>query len=98
VVAIAVWARGLGLARNKRVAEARVEIDKLGQIESRLRASDNDYWASQVRILKLEVTAWSAQAHGQGDEALALMRKGADEEDAIEKLPVTPGPIVPGRE
>jgi len=98
VVAIAVWARGLGLARNKRVAEARVEIDKLGQIESRLRASDNDYWASQVRILKLEVTAWSAQAHGQGDEALALMRKGAHEEHAIEKLPVTPGPIVPGRE
>ena len=26
------------------------------------------------------------------------MRKGADEEDAIEKLPVTPGPIIPGRE
>jgi hypothetical protein len=27
-----------------------------------------------------------------------LMRKAADEEDAIEKLPVTPGPIIPGRE
>jgi tetratricopeptide (TPR) repeat protein len=98
VVAIAVWARGLGLARNGRVAKARVEIDKLGQIERRLRASNNDYWATQVRILKLEVMAWSAQADGEGDEALALMRKGADEEDAIEKLPVTPGPIIPGRE
>jgi hypothetical protein len=98
VVAIAVWARGLGLARNGRVAKARVEIDKLGEIERRLRASNNDYWATQVRILKLEVMAWSAQADGEGDEALALMRKGADEEDAIEKLPVTPGPIIPGRE
>jgi len=57
VVAIAVWARGLGLARNGRVAAARVEIDKLGQIERRLRASNNDYWATQVRILKLEVMA-----------------------------------------
>jgi hypothetical protein len=26
------------------------------------------------------------------------MRASADEEDAIEKLPVTPGPIVPARE
>jgi Tfp pilus assembly protein PilF len=26
------------------------------------------------------------------------MRAAADEEDAIEKLPVTPGPIVPARE
>jgi hypothetical protein len=26
------------------------------------------------------------------------MRKAADEEDAIEKLPVTPGPIPPARE
>jgi hypothetical protein len=26
------------------------------------------------------------------------MRDAADEEDAIEKLPVTPGPIVPARE
>ena len=28
----------------------------------------------------------------------ALMRASADEEDAIEKLPVTPGPIIPARE
>ena len=26
------------------------------------------------------------------------MRSAADEEDAVEKLPVTPGPIVPARE
>jgi len=32
------------------------------------------------------------------EEAVALMREAADDEDAIEKLPVTPGPIVPGRE
>ena len=32
-----------------------------------------------------------------GEQALALMRSVADE-DAIEKLPVTPGPIVPARE
>jgi uncharacterized protein HemY len=27
-----------------------------------------------------------------------LLRQAADEEDAVEKLPVTPGPVVPARE
>lgn len=98
VVAIAVWARGLGLARSGRAAEAHTETDKLRQIEVQLRTSANDYWATQVRILVREVMAWSAQASSKPDEAVALMREAADEEDAIEKLPVTPGPIVPARE
>ena len=42
--------------------------------------------------------AWSAQADKKPEEAVALMRAAADEEDAVEKLPVTPGPIVPARE
>jgi tetratricopeptide (TPR) repeat protein len=98
VVAIAVWARGMGLARSGHAAEARVEIDKLRQIEQLLRASGKSYWATQVGILKREVMAWAAQAEGKPDEAATLMRASADEEDAIEKLPVTPGPIVPARE
>ena len=98
VVAIAVWARGLGLARSGHAAEARTEIDKLRGIEAQLRRSANDYWATQVGILTREVMAWSAQADGKSDEAVALMREAADDEDAIEKLPVTPGPIVPARE
>ncbi len=98
VVAIAVWARGVGLARSGHAAEAQTEIDRLRQLEEQLRTSGDDYWATQVEIMKREVMAWSAQANGKPDEAAALMRASADEEDAIEKLPVTPGPIVPARE
>ena len=98
VVAIAVWARGLGLARSGRPAEAQTETDRLRQIELQLRTSANDYWATQAGILVREVMAWSAQASSKPDDAVALMREAADEEDAIEKLPVTPGPIVPARE
>lgn len=98
VVAIAVWARGLGLCRSGRVEEAQREIDKLREIEGQLRTSGSDYWATQARILMREVSAWSAQAAKKRDEAITLMREAADDEDAIEKLPVTPGPIVPGRE
>ena len=45
-----------------------------------------------------EVLAWSAQAEGRSDEATAVLRSAADDEDGIEKLPATPGPIIPARE
>jgi hypothetical protein len=98
VVAIAVWARGLGLSRSGHPREAQAEADRLRQIELRLRASGNDYWANQVGVLVREIMAWSAQADGKPEEAVASMRRAAEEEDAMEKLPVTPGPIVPARE
>jgi tetratricopeptide (TPR) repeat protein len=98
VTAIAVWARGIGLARSGHAAETQPQIDQLRQLEEQLRASGNDYWATQVEISKQEVMAWSAQANGKPDEAAALMRASADKEDSVEKLPVTPGPIIPARE
>ncbi len=57
-----------------------------------------DYWATQVRIQIREVEAWAAQYMQHPGEAADLMRKAAGEEDALEKLPVTPGPIIPARE
>jgi hypothetical protein len=98
IVAIAVWARGLGLARTGNPAAAAPEIAKLRQLQDQLRQSSNDYWASQVQILSKEVQAWSAQAQGKFSEAIDLLRQAADDEDAIEKLPVTPGPMLPARE
>jgi len=98
VVATAVWARALGLARSGHPVEARAEVAKLQQIVQQLRTSGKQYWAGQVEVQVLEATAWSAQAEGKAAEALTLLRRAADEEDSVEKLPVTPGPIVPARE
>jgi tetratricopeptide (TPR) repeat protein len=98
VVAIGVWARGIGLARSGRAKLARPEIERLNELEKQLRKTDNEYWSRQVGILLREVRAWSEQAEGKPAEAAALLRDAADEEDAIEKLPVTPGPILPARE
>jgi len=98
VIAIAVWARGLGLARTGHVVEACAQAATLQQLEDQLRKLGRDYWAEQVDIQRLEVQAWAAQAEGKSEEALALLRRAADTEDGIEKLPVTPGPIVPARE
>ncbi len=98
VAAIAVWARGIGSARTLRTQQADTEVEKLRSLEEQLVTAGNRYWATQVEILRKEVMAWVAQAAKTPDKALALMRDAADEEDAIEKLPVTPGPILPARE
>jgi len=98
VLAVTLWARSVGLARSGKPAAAREEIEKLKSIYEKLRAAGDDYWATQVHAEMSEALAWAAQADGKGDEALQLMRAAADEEDAIEKRPVTPGAIVPARE
>jgi tetratricopeptide (TPR) repeat protein len=98
VTAIAVWAKGLGLARSGKASEARKQADELQKLEDKLQSSGNAYWATQVRVMKREVLAWSAEAENQREQAVALMRQAADEEDSVEKLPVTPGPIIPARE
>ena len=98
VVAIAVWARGFGLARTGHPAEARKEATRLGQIAKQLNDAGDTYWSVLTGVLADEVMAWSAQADGDAATAVTLLGAAADKEDALEKRPVTPGPIVPARE
>jgi tetratricopeptide (TPR) repeat protein len=98
VSAVTLWARSVGLARNGKPADAQQEIEKLRSAYEKLRATGDDYWATQVHVQMSEALAWVAHAEGKAAEALKLMRAAADEEDAIEKRPVTPGAIVPARE
>ncbi|HKO04302.1 MAG TPA: hypothetical protein VJW51_06120 [Candidatus Acidoferrales bacterium] len=98
VAAIAAWARAVGLARAGKPAAAKAEVQTLRQLEEELRTSARSYWASQVHIQVLEASAWMAHANGKAAEAEAFLRDAAEREDSLEKLPVTPGPIVPARE
>jgi hypothetical protein len=96
--AITAWSRAVGFARNKQAAAAREEVAKLTSVLEQLRASGDEYWATQIHVQLNSALAWINHAEGKEDEAVKLMRAAADEEDAVEKLPVTPGAIVPGRE
>ncbi|MGA9587118.1 MAG: hypothetical protein WBQ95_17420, partial [Terracidiphilus sp.] len=98
VAAIAVWARGQGRTRRKQAADASGEIADLQKLENEVHRNGDDYWAAQVGIMGEEVAAWNALANSRPAEAETLMRKAADEEDAMEKSPATPGPVVPARE
>jgi hypothetical protein len=62
VAAIAIWARGLGLARSGHPADAASAIQELERHQDSLRESGNDYWAKQGGIMMREVEAWVLQA------------------------------------
>jgi tetratricopeptide (TPR) repeat protein len=96
--AITAWSRAVGFARSKQAAAARDEGAKLTSAYEQMRAVGDDYWATQIHVQLNSALAWISYAEGKLDEALKLMRAAADEEDAVEKLPVTPGAIVPTRE
>jgi tetratricopeptide (TPR) repeat protein len=96
--AILVFARGLGAARTGNLAQARDDQARLAALRDGLLAAKIGYWADQVDIQRLLVAGMTARAEGRNDDALQLVRAAADREDATEKPPVTPGPIVPARE
>jgi hypothetical protein len=98
VAALAAWARALGHARSGDATAAGAELQSLQRMMEQLRASGNQYWASQVQIQTEEASSWIALAEHKPEEATTLMKRAADEEDAVEKLPVMPGPVVPARE
>ena len=96
--AIVYWARAVGQARGGSPRSAASDLAKLKECQEKLKAAGNNYWVTQVGVLDQEARAWIANATGDRAGAIALLRAAADQEDAVEKLPVTPGPIVPARE
>src|SRR5947207_12092660 len=96
--AITAWSRAVGFARSKQPAAAREEAAKLTNAYEQLRAAGDEYWATQIHAQVNSSLAWINHAEGKNEEAFKLMRAAADEEDAVEKQPVTPGAIVPARE
>jgi len=80
------------------VASAKRDLVRLRELHAALVAGKNAYWADQAEIQGLAVAGWIARAEGRNDEAVDLLRRAADREDATEKHPVTPGAIQPARE
>ena len=91
------FARALGAARAGNAAAARAEIPRLDEIEAKLTAANNDYWAGQTRIQKQAAMAWAMFSGGQRDEAIAAMRQAADLDDASEKNVAMENKLVPIR-
>jgi len=93
--AINAYARGLGAAMSGDAAGARVQLARL---QALAEATKVPYWIEQIAIQAEVVQGLAARAEGGTAQALAILRKAADREDATEKHAITPGPLVPARE
>lgn len=67
-------------------------------ITSRLSNTALPYWREEVFVQADAVSSWIAHAEGDTETALRLAEAAADQEDAVDKHPVTPGEVLPARE
>lgn len=98
VTAVTHWAQAVAHARRGNVTAAQASLQELARCHDRLLAAKNAYWSSLVGFQVKEAQAWIAFAQKDSATALRLLREAADAEDALDKLPMTPGPVVPARE
>ena len=98
VDAVKRFVRAVGAARGGKVEAARAEAVELGSLKEKMTATKEADWTERVRIQHETANAWIAFADGRADEALSILRKAADAEDATDKSAMSPGPIAPARE
>lgn len=95
--AISWMAIGIGAARSNDVSRAAEAERKLSALRD-VAEPQNPYWSNQIEVQRREVAAWIAEASGESENALKIMRLAAELEESMDKDAVTPGPIVPARE
>ncbi len=92
------FARGVGAARLQDDDGAQAAIARLAQLEAAAEASGEQLFARNIRVLRLAVEGWRAQALGDADRARELLTQAAALEAATPKHAVTPGPTLPAEE
>jgi tetratricopeptide (TPR) repeat protein len=92
------FARGVGAAHLRQTDVAKTAIERLDQLETATRAAGEELFARNIRVLRLEIGAWLAQATGQKNLAVATMREAAELETSTPKHSVTPAPTLPAYE
>lgn len=91
------FAKAIGAARSRQLDQARAHLARLAPLRDALTAKNDAYWAGQVEIQR-KMAEGAILFYDSPDAGLALLKQAADAEDATEKSPVTPGPLVPARE
>ncbi len=77
------WARALGAAHLGNAAEVRKDAEQIDSIHTKLVAEKRKDFAETVEKNHKQVLGWMQFAEGKYDEALAILRPLADEEDSL---------------
>ncbi|HEX6942376.1 MAG TPA: hypothetical protein VF128_05580 [Gemmatimonadaceae bacterium] len=96
--AIAQFTTGLGAVHLGKGAEAAAASARLDTLERTSREAKEELFARSIRVLRLELDGWRANADGERERSITLLREAVDLEAATPKHAVTPGPTVPALE
>lgn len=96
--AVTWFAKGLGAVHEGDTAAARAAIDRLQALERAAGTAGEELFTRNIRVMRLEVSAWLAQYHGDASAGVSLLQQAADLEVATPKHAVTPAPTVPAHE
>jgi tetratricopeptide (TPR) repeat protein len=96
--AIVQFARGLGSAHLGKFEETKTAVKRLAELEEATRKLGEDLFVRNIRVLRLELSAWLAHLEQRHEEAVTLMRQAAELELSTPKHAVTPGPTLPAYE
>lgn len=96
--AVLVSVRGLAAARTGFIPAARKDVVRLASLKEAMTTAKIGYWPGQTDFQMKAIEAWIALEEKYPERALQLMRGAADEEEASDKHPVTPGSILAMRE
>lgn len=92
------YGHALGRARTGDVVGARKAIARMRELRDATKDAKFDYFKRHLDLQMQAASAWIAHREGKNDEAIATLRKAADDEDVLGKHPVSPGAFIPIRE
>jgi len=77
------WAKAIGSVRNGDQAGAKKDLAEIETIRKEFVAGKKNYLIKYTEELQQEASAWVLHGDGKNDEAVAILRKTADYEDAV---------------
>jgi tetratricopeptide (TPR) repeat protein len=96
--AIGWFARGLGSVHLGNSSEAAQAQLHLGTLEAAASKTDEVLFSRNVRVLRLELTAWIEHHKKANESSVKFMTQAAELETSTPKHAVTPAPTVPAHE
>jgi hypothetical protein len=89
------FARGLGAVHTTDLATAREAEKQMAALVESAKSAADQRFSTYIEVDRRILAGWIANAEGDGERAVELMRSAGELEATAEKHPVTPGALLP---
>ncbi len=89
------FARGLGAVHTGDLDTAREAEQRLATLAETAKSAADQRFSTYIEVDRRILAGWIANAEGEPERAIELMRSAGELEATVEKHPVTPGALLP---